>query len=98
MREHPDRELAPAAFRAGKSGLNEELVYNPEVTGQLFFPLLLFPGGNDLLAAGLSEGPEIGVRLRSALETKRQGRAGDREAELRAALAANIERGGGQSS
>jgi tRNA nucleotidyltransferase (CCA-adding enzyme) len=54
--------------------------------------------GNVLLAAGLSEGPEIGVRLRSALETKREGRAGDREAELRAALAANIERGGGQSS
>jgi tRNA nucleotidyltransferase (CCA-adding enzyme) len=54
--------------------------------------------GNDLLAAGLSEGPEIGVRLRSALETKRQGRAGDREAELRAALATNIERRGGQSS
>ena len=40
-------------FRAGKSGLNEELVYNPEGTGLYFFPLLLFPGGNDLLAAGV---------------------------------------------
>ena len=41
-------------FRAGKSGLNEELVYNSEGTGLFFFPLLLFPGGNDLLAAGFS--------------------------------------------
>ena len=39
-------------FRAEKSGLNEELVYNAEGTGLYFFPLLLFPGGNDLLAAG----------------------------------------------
>jgi len=41
-------------FRAGKSGLNEELVYNSEGAGQLFIPLLLFPGGNDLLAAASS--------------------------------------------
>jgi serine/threonine protein kinase/Tol biopolymer transport system component len=40
-------------FRADKSGLNEELVYKPEGTGQSFVPLLLFPGGNDLLAAGI---------------------------------------------
>ena len=40
-------------FRSEKSGLNEELVYNSEGTGQNFFPLLLFPGGNDLLAAGI---------------------------------------------
>ena len=43
-------------FRAGKSGLNEELVYNPEGTGLFFIPLLLFPGGNDLLAAGVRAG------------------------------------------
>jgi serine/threonine protein kinase len=42
-------------FRAGKSGLNEELVYHPEGTGQFFFPLLLFPGGNDLLAGGFRQ-------------------------------------------
>ena len=30
-------------FRAGKSGLNEELVYNPEGTDLFFFPLLVFP-------------------------------------------------------
>jgi serine/threonine protein kinase len=37
-------------FRADKSGMNEEVVYDPKRS--LFFsPLLLFPGGNDLLAA-----------------------------------------------
>jgi DNA-binding winged helix-turn-helix (wHTH) protein/Tol biopolymer transport system component len=40
----------PAIFRLGKSGLNEELVYKPQDTSVFFFPLLLFPGGNDLLA------------------------------------------------
>jgi serine/threonine protein kinase len=43
----------PGIFRAGKSGLNEELVYNPGGTSLFFIPLLLFPGGNDLLAGGL---------------------------------------------
>jgi Tol biopolymer transport system component/predicted Ser/Thr protein kinase len=42
-------------FRAGKSGLNEELVYNFKGTGLFFFPILLFPGNNDLLAAGVRE-------------------------------------------
>jgi len=42
-----------AIFRAEKSGLNEELVYNGEGTGLFFLPELLFPGGNDLLAAGV---------------------------------------------
>ena len=42
-----------AIFRAEKSGLNEELVYNGEGTGLFFLPKLLFPGGNDLLAAGV---------------------------------------------
>jgi hypothetical protein len=39
-------------FRSEKPGLNEELVYNSEGSGLYFFPVLLFPGGNDLLAAG----------------------------------------------
>jgi serine/threonine protein kinase len=43
-------------FRSGKSGLNEELVSNPERSGLRFIPLLLFPGNNDLLAAGVSTG------------------------------------------
>ncbi len=42
-------------FRAGKSGLNEELVYNFEGTGLFFFPLLVFPDGNNMLAAGARE-------------------------------------------
>jgi hypothetical protein len=38
-------------FRADKSGLNEESVYNPERTGMSFIPLQLFPDGKALLAA-----------------------------------------------
>ena len=47
-------------FRAEKSGLNEELVYNAEGTGQSFWPKLLFPGRNDLLAVG---GPPAGPKF-----------------------------------
>jgi serine/threonine protein kinase/Tol biopolymer transport system component len=43
----------PGIFRAGKAGVGEELVYNPAGTGLSFFPLLLFPDGYDLLAAGV---------------------------------------------
>ena len=43
-------------FRAGKFGLNEELVYKSEITGLFFIPLLLFPSSNDLLAAGARVG------------------------------------------
>jgi tRNA nucleotidyltransferase (CCA-adding enzyme) len=43
--------------------------------------------GDDLLAAGLPEGPEIGRRLEAVLELRLDGRLPDgREAELRAAL------------
>lgn len=43
--------------------------------------------GEDLLAAGLSEGPEIGLRLQAALCAKLNGKLADgREAELAAAL------------
>jgi tRNA nucleotidyltransferase (CCA-adding enzyme) len=42
--------------------------------------------GNDLLAAGLAEGPEIGRRLRATLWRKREGLVSGREEELRAAL------------
>ena len=43
-------------FRSEKSGLNEELVYNSESSGVPFFPELIFPGGNDLLATGFPAG------------------------------------------
>jgi serine/threonine protein kinase/Tol biopolymer transport system component len=42
-----------AIFRAEKTGLNEELVYNFEKSDLSLIPLLVFPGGNDLLAAAL---------------------------------------------
>jgi serine/threonine protein kinase/Tol biopolymer transport system component len=38
-------------FRADKTGLNEELVHSFESRGLSFVPLLVFPGGNDLLVA-----------------------------------------------
>jgi serine/threonine protein kinase/Tol biopolymer transport system component len=44
---------SPGIFRATKSGLNEELVYKSEDTSLSLFPLVVFPGGNDLLAGGL---------------------------------------------
>jgi len=43
---------AAGIFRAEKSGLNEELVYNAEGFGPNFMPILLFPDENDLLAVG----------------------------------------------
>jgi tRNA nucleotidyltransferase (CCA-adding enzyme) len=46
--------------------------------------------GDDLIAAGVAEGPEIGRRLRAALDARLDGRiGGGREAELQAALAAS---------
>ena len=46
-----DKSDRAGIFRAEKSGINEELVYNPKDTGLLFQPIRIFPGGNDLLAA-----------------------------------------------
>jgi Tol biopolymer transport system component len=45
----------PGIFRAGKSGLNEELVYKSEDAGWLFVPLQVFPDGNYLLAVAMRE-------------------------------------------
>jgi len=47
--------------------------------------------GNDLLVAGVPEGPEVGRRLVVALMRKREGAASGREEELRAALDAELE-------
>lgn len=44
--------------------------------------------GHDLLDAGVPQGPGVGRGLAAALDAKLDGRAGDRDAELRAALAA----------
>jgi serine/threonine protein kinase len=54
---------SPGLFRATKSGLNEELVYNSDGTGLYMFPLLLFPGDNDLLAAGVRGEDLLNFRL-----------------------------------
>src|ERR1700722_15928181 len=43
---------SPGIFRAEKSGLNEELVYSSAGAGMSFIPLLVFPGGEELFAAG----------------------------------------------
>jgi serine/threonine protein kinase/Tol biopolymer transport system component len=40
-------------FRVGRSGLNEETVYDSKGSRLYFIPLLLFPGDNDLLAAAV---------------------------------------------
>jgi serine/threonine protein kinase/Tol biopolymer transport system component len=48
-----------AIFRAEKSGLREESVFNPKGAGQSFFPLLPFPGGQDLLVAASSFGFDL---------------------------------------
>jgi tRNA nucleotidyltransferase (CCA-adding enzyme) len=45
-------------------------------------------GGNDLIEAGVREGPAIGVGLHAALSAKLDGRTSGREAELREALQA----------
>jgi serine/threonine protein kinase/Tol biopolymer transport system component len=42
----------PGIFRAEKSGIGEEVMYNPGATGLLLVPVLVFPGGNELLVAG----------------------------------------------
>jgi Tol biopolymer transport system component len=39
-------------IRAGKSGLNEEVVYKAEGTGLALGPLWVFPNGSDLLVSG----------------------------------------------
>ncbi len=42
-------------FRVAKSGLNQELVYEPKNKDRYVAPVLLFPGGHDLLAAGIRD-------------------------------------------
>jgi tRNA nucleotidyltransferase (CCA-adding enzyme) len=50
-------------------------------------------GGNDLIEAGVPEGPAIGVGLHAALSAKLDGRVSGREGELREALQAAQARG-----
>jgi len=52
----------PGIFRAEKSGLNEELVYNAKATDRFFMPLQVYPGAKDLLAIGVQK-DSTNVRL-----------------------------------
>ena len=61
-------------FRSGKSGLNEELVYNSEGSGLVFSPKLLFPGGTDLLAVGYP--PTFGPKSRWITNREKVGATG----------------------
>ena len=42
-------------FRAAKPGLNEELVYSFKGSGSVFYPIALFPGSDELLAADVPD-------------------------------------------
>jgi hypothetical protein len=66
----------PAIFRVGKSGLNEELVYKPQ-DNSWFVPLLLFPGGKDLLAGALRRNLPIGRIFRISLASHEAVDLGD---------------------
>jgi Tol biopolymer transport system component len=52
----------PGIFRAEKTGLNEELVYNAKATDRFFTPLQIYPDGKDLLAIGVQK-DSANVRL-----------------------------------
>ena len=49
--------------------------------------------GDDLLAAGVPQGPEVGERLRRALDRKLDGEVSGRAGELEAALESGVTRG-----
>jgi Tol biopolymer transport system component/predicted Ser/Thr protein kinase len=54
---------SPGIFRAETSGLNEELVYSSKDPGVFFILVLLYPGGNHLLVAGLRSWDSPSARL-----------------------------------
>jgi Tol biopolymer transport system component len=56
---------SPEIYRARKTGSGEELIYKFESPGWVFLPILLFPGGNDLLLVGF-QGPLLTGGLRGS--------------------------------
>ena len=66
----------PAIFRMGKSGLNEELVYKPQ-DNSLLVPLLLFPGGKDLLAGAFRRNLPNGHIFKISLTSREAVDLGD---------------------
>ena len=41
----------PGVFRADKSGMNEELIFDTQGTGRSYVPILAYPNGNEIIAA-----------------------------------------------
>jgi tRNA nucleotidyltransferase (CCA-adding enzyme) len=85
----------PSAIAAAAAGAPPELValagaLGPEDQAREWLERLrhvrLSIDGRDLLAAGIPEGPGIGRGLRAALAAKLDGRAGERDQELREAM------------
>ena len=61
-------------FRSGKSGLDEELVYDSGVNGLSILRLLPFPGGKDLLVLGVRTWGSPNIRITRIDLTSHQGR------------------------
>ena len=85
------RRSRPSAFgHAGEGEAFVEFVAGGENARRWLADLRhvkLHIDGHDLLAAGIAEGPEIGARLRRALDLVLDGEiANERDAELAAAL------------
>jgi serine/threonine protein kinase len=53
----------PGIYRAGKSGLNEEVVYKPKDNGLWYIPLLFLPNGSEMLVGGFQAGAGSNFRL-----------------------------------
>lgn len=92
-----ERARTPAAIAAAAAGANPELValaggHGGADSAAAWLDRLrnirLEIDGQDLLAAGVPQGPLIGRALRAALEAKLDGRASGRDAELSVALGA----------
>jgi tRNA nucleotidyltransferase (CCA-adding enzyme) len=92
-----ERARTPAAIRAAAAGASPELVALAGGHGAAdaatawldrFRHVRLEIDGQDLLAAGIPQGPLIGRALQAALDAKLDGRASGRDAELSVALEA----------
>jgi hypothetical protein len=92
--EHARRpsEIADAVGDAGPELVSLAGALGPERQAREWLRRLrhvrLEIGGNDLIEAGVREGPAIGLGLRAARSAKLDGRVSGREAELREAVQA----------
>ncbi|MGI8633728.1 MAG: hypothetical protein ACR2NA_14445 [Solirubrobacterales bacterium] len=91
--ERPESPSAAARLTAGRSGTELLLAralgaHWPQEWAERWRLVSLEIDGDDLLRAGVPEGPAIGRGLQAALEAKLDGSVQGREAELRTALEA----------